>query len=171
MIKLKHTRELLTRDWCPKFATDKCPLLDHSFLAFFLAHICFKTELQTVILRCWTGLYLNWFKSYDTNANHAKNITQIFFFYKISKGHKQKYLCFVSQHRLNLSLVKDIHVGAKKWQKMVAKWPFISCKFWASVSSFLVKKHSVTKNSSDLSKDHTSTLDLSLFEIWIHKLL
>ena len=32
-----------------------------------------KTEFQTVILRCWTGLYLNWFKSYDKNEKHRKN--------------------------------------------------------------------------------------------------
>ena len=25
-----------------------------------------------VILRCWLGLNLNWFKSYDTNEKHAK---------------------------------------------------------------------------------------------------
>ena len=32
-----------------------------------------KTEVQTVILRCWTGLYHNWFKSYDKNEKHVKN--------------------------------------------------------------------------------------------------
>ena len=26
-----------------------------------------------VILRCWTGLYHNWFKSYDKNEKHVKN--------------------------------------------------------------------------------------------------
>ena len=32
---------------------------------------------------------------------------------------------------LNLSFVKDIYVVAKQ---MVVKWPFISCKFWLTVS-------------------------------------
>ena len=33
---------------------------------FFGIAMCIfhKTEMQTVILRCWTGLYLNWFYSY-----------------------------------------------------------------------------------------------------------
>ena len=30
---------------------------------------------------------------------------------------------------LNLSFVKDVNVVAKKWQKMVIKWPFMSRKF------------------------------------------
>ena len=38
------------------------------FLANFLlcTKIFHKTEVQTGILRCWRGLNLNWFKSYDT---------------------------------------------------------------------------------------------------------
>ena len=28
-----------------------------------------KTEVQTVNLRCWMGLYLDWFKSYDSKCN------------------------------------------------------------------------------------------------------
>ena len=36
-------------------------------------NIFHKTEVQTVILRCWTGLYHNWFKSYDKNEKHVKN--------------------------------------------------------------------------------------------------
>ena len=35
-------------------------------------NIFLKTEFQMVIFRCWTGLYPNWFKSYDTNEKHAK---------------------------------------------------------------------------------------------------
>ena len=37
-------------------------------------NIFHKTEVHTVILRCWTGLKLNWFKRYDTNAKKCKNI-------------------------------------------------------------------------------------------------
>ena len=32
-------------------------------------NIFHKTEVQAVILRCGMGLYLNWFKSYDTKYN------------------------------------------------------------------------------------------------------
>ena len=31
-------------------------------------NIFHKTEIQTVILRCWTGLYLNWFYSYGIKS-------------------------------------------------------------------------------------------------------
>ena len=33
-----------------------------------------KNVTPTVIMRCWTGLNLNWFKSYDTNAQKRKKI-------------------------------------------------------------------------------------------------
>ena len=33
-------------------------------------NIFHKTEVQTVILRCLTGLKLNWLKSYDTKCKH-----------------------------------------------------------------------------------------------------
>ena len=36
----------------------------------FIFHI---TDVQTVILRCLTGLNLDWFKSYDKNEKHVKN--------------------------------------------------------------------------------------------------
>ena len=35
-------------------------------------NIFHKTEVQTVILRCWTGLYFNWFKSYDTKCKYFR---------------------------------------------------------------------------------------------------
>jgi len=48
-------------------------------------------------LRCWTGLNLNWFKSYAAKTlKMQKNTTQIDFFYKIAKEQKWKYLRFVS---------------------------------------------------------------------------
>ena len=34
------------------------------------SHFFAKTEVQTVILRCWTGLYLYWFKSYDIKRKY-----------------------------------------------------------------------------------------------------
>ena len=36
-------------------------------------NIFHKTEVQTVILRCWTGLHLIWSKSYATNTKNEKN--------------------------------------------------------------------------------------------------
>ena len=51
------------KDWCPKFATDKRPLSSLLFVKH--SYILYKTEVQTVILRCWMGLNLNWFKGYD----------------------------------------------------------------------------------------------------------
>ena len=52
---------------------DKWPFYDH-FPPFFLATtymtIFHKTEVQTVILRCLTGLNLDWFKSYDSKYKY-----------------------------------------------------------------------------------------------------
>ena len=51
-------------------------LINSRFLTFsshFSANytsIFHKTEVQTVILRCWTGLNPNWFKSYDTKRKY-----------------------------------------------------------------------------------------------------
>ena len=63
------------------FATDKhdhFKTISSQFSAIYII-IFHITKVQTVILRCWTGLYLNWFKSYDTNEKRVKtqiNITQ-----------------------------------------------------------------------------------------------
>ena len=67
-------------------------------------NIFHKTEVQTVILRCWTVLYINWLKSYDKNEKHAKTqktqkspktVHKNFFFYKIALKRKWKKLHFV----------------------------------------------------------------------------
>ena len=39
------------------------------FFAYYM-NIFHKTEVQTVILRCWMCLYLNWFKRYDTKCKY-----------------------------------------------------------------------------------------------------
>ena len=36
-------------------------------------NIFHKTEVQMVILRCWTGLKLTWYKSYDTKCKYFWN--------------------------------------------------------------------------------------------------
>ena len=57
-----------------KMSSDKWPLYDHIWPFFRNYMIIFdKTEIHTVILRCWTSLYLNWNKSYDTKPKNTKN--------------------------------------------------------------------------------------------------
>ena len=45
-----------------------------AFFPFFASYIniVYKTEIQTVILRWLTCLYINWFKSYEQNAKNTK---------------------------------------------------------------------------------------------------
>ena len=52
---------------CP-FLNDRVTTISGHFFAIcmFIFH---KTEVQTVILRCLTGLNLNWFKSYGLRCN------------------------------------------------------------------------------------------------------
>ncbi len=49
----------------------KLPFFDHfwPFVCNYM-NIFQKAEVLTVILRCWTGLDLNWFKSYDTKCKY-----------------------------------------------------------------------------------------------------
>ena len=77
------------RDWCPKFATDKWPFSKHLLPSFWHLHeYLYKTEVQMVILRCWTGLYINWFKSYETKHKYFR-----FCFFAILL--KKTDLCYV----------------------------------------------------------------------------
>ena len=70
--------QLLHRGWCIKFATHKWPLqltkvhFMTIFSRFFANYsdIFHKIEVQTVILKCWTGLNLNWLKRYDTSHKY-----------------------------------------------------------------------------------------------------
>ena len=71
-----RTKNFCPRGWCIKFATHKWPLqltkvhfmtISSRFFANYF-DIFHKTEVQTVILRWWTGL--NWLKSYDTNHKY-----------------------------------------------------------------------------------------------------
>ena len=104
-------------------------------------NISHKTEVQIVILWCWRGLYLNWFKSCDTNkkaSKHAKNtkltksITQMRSFLQNCKKTEMKIFAFCvttfepikiltcsapQNDCLNFSFVKGINVEGKKWQK------------------------------------------------------
>ena len=67
-------------------------------------NISLKTKVQTINLRCCTGLKLNWLKR--VMANMQKKMQNI----------------------------KDSHVVGKTWLEMDEKRPFISRKFWLTVS-------------------------------------
>ena len=55
----------------------RCGMISSRFLTisiqFFAIYICIfhKTEVQTVILRCWRGLNHNWFQSYEATYYSA----------------------------------------------------------------------------------------------------
>ena len=63
-----------SRDWSPKFKTGLWVHFTTVSSKFFAncMNIFPKPEVQTVILRFWMCLYLNWFKSYYTNAKKQK---------------------------------------------------------------------------------------------------
>ena len=78
------------------------PTLCSHFFANYMT-IFHKTEVQTVILRCCMGLYLNWFNSYDRNAKKRKktkyaktdkNITQITSFLQTWKKMEKEIFAF-----------------------------------------------------------------------------
>ena len=114
-----------------------------------------KPEVQTVILRCWMGLYLNWFKSYDTKCNFS-------IFVLVGFCKKKNFVCTVfgdfcvfcvfvcfsfwvisfepikiqthslpQNGRLNFSFVKDIHVD-------VGNLAWNSCKMAICQSTFFL---------------------------------
>ena len=63
--KLFFLKGTIHREWCIKFATHTSPIYT-PFKPFFgkCINIFQKTEAQSVILRCWMDLYLNWLRSY-----------------------------------------------------------------------------------------------------------
>ena len=42
----------------------------YKLIFYSLLFLLSKNEVQTISLKCWTGLKLNWFKSYETNQKH-----------------------------------------------------------------------------------------------------
>ena len=57
-------------------ATDKWPFYDHVWPFFAKYMVIFhKTEIQTVILRCFMSLNLTWYKSYDTKQTSWNSLT------------------------------------------------------------------------------------------------
>ena len=90
-----------------------------------------KTEVQTAILRCLTGLKLDWFKSYDSKWNISISVFLwycrkkcicvfcifwvLFVFCVITVVQMMIQTCLAPQNdSLNLSFVKDINTVGKK---------------------------------------------------------
>ena len=117
-------------------------------------NIFHKTEVQTVILRCWTVLYINWLKSYDKNEKHTKAQktqespktvhTNCFFLQNRTKTKMDKIaFCVITfeqikiqtysatqNERLNLSFVKDIHEDGGNLAWNSCKTAICQCTFF-----------------------------------------
>ena len=126
------------RGWCIKFATGlngRFTTISSHFVANYI-DIFHKTVVQTVILRCWTGLYLIWFKSYATNTKneknqrkckkHEKHYTNECFFTKSQKSRNRNIcvLCHNFWPNYNLDLL-----STSKWpsepqfcERYVCRW-------------------------------------------------
>ena len=123
----------LHRAWCPKFATGLYVFfmtISSHFLANYMnKYLLQKTEIQIAILRCWTGLKLNWSKRYDTNANKHKttktaiNITQICCFSKWNKkGNGITKVQQIVSYLLNPLILKPVqHLKITIWMSVLWK--------------------------------------------------
>ena len=117
------------RGWCIKFATglnDRFLTISSDFVANYI-DIFHKTVVQMVILRCWTGLYLIWFKSYATNTKnqkkkqkkckkHEKHHTNDCFFTKSQKA-RNRHICVISFYPIT------------KWQSELQFCERYSCRW------------------------------------------
>ena len=133
-------------------------------------------RVQMVILRCWTGLKLNWFKSYGTKVKKAKTAKTSINITKLKKREMEIFaLCVITfepikiytrsaplKDCLNLSFVKYMHIVCKKWLETIWKRPFISRKFWLTVSSFTSKKKFLACRQCDYNTFRF------LFVLWKH---
>ena len=101
--------------------------ISNQFSAIYI-NIFHKTEVQMVILRCWTGLYLNWFKCYDTKCHYfnfrflrfcdKKHFCVFFAFLGFVSQLLYQLRCWAPQNdHLNLSFVKDVYVVGGKMAK------------------------------------------------------
>jgi hypothetical protein len=77
-------------------------LIDGRFMTIFghffanFIYIFHKTEVQTVIFRCLTGLDLNWIKSYDTKCKQTLKCEKHnwFFFWQNCKKNEMEMFAF-----------------------------------------------------------------------------
>ena len=109
-------------------------------------NIFHKTEVETVILRFLRSLNINWFTSYDTKSAKPQKKS-----FSTKSQNPRKYL---RNMRHNFWPIKHLKIDKLSFWKllMVVKWPFISRKFWWSVSIFNIQKRYLgrKKNSRKL---------------------
>ena len=111
--------------WTPK----KQPLINGHFMTIygnFLANhivIFHKTEIQTVILRCFMSQNFNWYKSYDTNRKNSKN-ANLCFWTKLQKNGNGNIsiLCYNLWSNQNLAKFRPVkHVKITVWTSVLWK--------------------------------------------------
>ena len=127
--------------WCPKFANGQNirfrTISCHFFANYIIKYTFNKTEVPTVILRCWTGRKPNWFKSYlrrwevflqnrKTGNGNICVLCHNLWTNQIGFRHVQHLKMVVG----NLVLWKMARNGRKL--------PFISSKFWASGFRYII---------------------------------
>ena len=89
----------------------------------------FHKTVQIVILRCWMGLYLNWFKSYDTNEK-KKMIKQ--------NTNGSEITSFFLQNRKKL--VREIFVAKKNcWKTAIYQSDILVTSLYSSIKGPLMK--------------------------------
>ena len=92
---------------------------------FFANHmvIFHKTEIQTVILRCFMSQNFNWYKSYDTNRKNSKN-ANLCFWTKLQKNGNGNIsiLCYNLWSNQNLAKFRPVkHVKITVWTSVLWK--------------------------------------------------
>ena len=92
--------------------TDKWTFYYHIWPFFANCMVIFhKNEIQTVILRCFRSLNLNWYNSYDTKRKNAKNAKE-WFCTKLQKS-KNGNICILC-HNLWTHQILDL-LSIPKW--------------------------------------------------------
>ena len=104
-----------------------------------------KTEVQTVIFRCWMNLYLNRLKSYDTKGfffpfpffwdsvkkDIVKMLPLIFFNSSwVVMVRKPLRIAILQFYKLNLNLKGRIHVANQKSPLILKLWSSEVLKYW-----------------------------------------
>ena len=124
------------RGWCIKFATGlngRFTTISSHFVANYI-DIFHKTVVQMVILRCWTGLYLIWFKNYATNnkkqktkesAKSMKNIIQMSAFLQNRKNSEIEIFvfCVITFDPIKVHIMQLDHIRFAK--SSFYFWPII----------------------------------------------
>ena len=143
------------RGWVKKSIQTNCRLTTiSSQISAIYMNIFHKTEVQTVILRYWTVLYINWLKNYDKNKKHAKKQKtqklpktvhmKIFFLQNRTKTEMEKIAFHVitfepikiqthsvpQNDHLNFNFVKDIHVDGRNLARNSCKTAICQSTFF-----------------------------------------